>query len=73
MNFYKETTEDRIRNKNDIDKKIQSAIHKNQSSFKEWWLKPITLEVSKWVVIGIFAFIAAAFLPYIKELISAFK
>lgn len=53
-----------------LEKQIQDAVHKNQSSFKEWWLKPIKLEVCKWAIIGIFAFIVSFCWTYIPGIFS---
>jgi hypothetical protein len=70
MNFYQETPEDRFRKKEALEKQIQDAVHKNQSSFKEWWLKPVTLAVSKWAILGVLAFIASLCWPYITNMLS---
>lgn len=43
MNFYRETPEDRQRKKEALEKQIQDAVHKNQSSFKEWLVKPVVV------------------------------
>jgi hypothetical protein len=70
MNFYKETPEDRLREKEALEKQIREAIRKDKITFKEWWLKPVALEVSKWAIIGILALLATLCWPYIAAIFS---
>jgi len=43
MNFYQETPADRQRKEEALDKRIKDEVHKNQSSFKEWLVKPVVV------------------------------